>query len=65
MLKIYYSNSQNGLWIHDLPIEVKKLMENLVLAGSSLGNSPSNASAMVASRILANNLESPMYSANS
>ena len=36
----------------DLPIEVKKLIENLVLAGSSLGKRPSNASAIVASRNL-------------
>jgi len=47
------------------PIDVKKFIENLVLAGSSLGKSPSNASARVTSRIRSIILTIPIYSANS
>ena len=55
----------NQIKILHLPIDVKKFIENLVLAGSSLGKSPSNASDIVGSRIRARNFDKPMYSTSS
>ena len=47
------------------PIAVKKLMENLEFAGSSLGKIPSKASCRVASRVRSINLPMPEYSVSS